>query len=196
MAIGAFKEQYQGLPGDIRNAERYWSDEGTLNGNGNGHIDVEEIFAAWHQLALSHMIIGNGFVSVEGGVSSGAYVPQLGAEVPKSRNLKNIGFGFRSGKIYASNGEYWEDVLGRKILGEYIQTGAPEENTSYLNKAVFNNETAFMIDKKIDDGKPGSGIFLVSAPDGTGKCIQGNSYQTDYDFDSEVAECIGIFIFE
>lgn len=203
MAIDSFKERYNSLPGDLRSAERYWgtysstNPEGTRNGNGNKHIDIAEIFAGWHQLALSKIITGNFFVSLEGSNNPGAHIPTLGVEVPKSKHLLNVGFGFRGGKkIYSSNGKYWEDALGRKISGEYLEIGNSKQGTSYLNKAVFTNEAAFFIDQKIDDAKPGSGIFLVSATDNSNGCINGNNHQTEYNLNSLNIECVGIFIFE
>lgn len=101
-AVRTFEERYDGLPGDLPNAESLWGTasscppaagsvvaSGTCNGNGNGRIgdhnaaaEIYEQFTAWQQLAYAGLIPGH-YTGAVGTASS--YHALIGQNVPASR---------------------------------------------------------------------------------------------------------------
>src|SRR4051794_31617755 len=86
--VNTFREKYQGLPGDMKNAESYWGTASggcpdgagtgtqTCNGNGNNQVegitsvaDPYETFRFWQHLANAGLVEGQ-YTGVTGGASN------------------------------------------------------------------------------------------------------------------------------
>lgn len=160
-----FRDKYIAIPGDMATAENFWgSDAGcpatpytatphvaTCNGDGNGHIDgTREPFRAWQHMANAGFIDGL-YTGVLG--AGGAAHHQLDVNAPAS-TLDGGGFdifwlGNKSGDANFYDG-YYPVRLG---------IGAPS-GTSYFYNPLFTPAEALAIDRKIDDGAPGTGNVM------------------------------------
>ncbi len=188
-AIGAFKLQYDYLPGDMPNAYSYWgasagctnamqTDVG-CNGNGdkrirwsNGVGSFMEGLLIWMHLSQAKLISGsyNGLSTYAGnGATAGVNVPP--------GPLPNSGW-------WASN-----------TYSEYAMPGYPATlkpssmigiGTYFVNNAyvgsLFAPAEAASIDSKIDDGLPQTGIAFAGGGCGgswvcSTNCNTGNTYK-------------------
>jgi len=166
-AINTFYTQYNALPGDMSNAEKYWGQdtsgcpglgdgEGTCDGNGDGYIRgyLTENVRAWQQLTLSEIVIerytADSSLAYEKNVpeaSIGDSFYKLGTAGDLSTNSDD-GWTTVNHPIYEQKGAY----LG---LGGYSDSGGAA-------MAALKAEAAFTIDKKIDDGNASSGAMVVT----------------------------------
>lgn len=162
IATHIFRDKYFALPGDMSNAYAFFSTDpscttnttvtatnpNACNGNGNGLLDYDngEMYEFWYHLSISGLIEGK---------YSGWFYPQNppfnslepGRNAPFSKAGKGTFFvaynyplswrGYATGDINSSR--------NRISYGEL--TGS----------RVLNAGEAWNIDKKLDDGKPGSG---------------------------------------
>ncbi len=145
-----FRTKYHALPGDMPNATSFWAT--TVNGNGDEQVALgPEMFRYWQQLSLANMINGP-FSGVAG--SGGAVNAVPGINVPA----------FRGGGGYVL---YWVGtVFGLTTLYDdsYLHVfslGAVGNSNSYTDRPVLTASEAQRIDKKIDDGLPGSGKVMA-----------------------------------
>jgi prepilin-type N-terminal cleavage/methylation domain-containing protein len=194
-ALKAFKEKYKALPGDMPNATSYWpqvssgctSQAGpkgqTCNGDGNERINEHwdgqehEVFRAWQHLELAGLYPGD-FSGVRGPNTVYEMVP--GVNVPKS----TVSFG-----VYALH--YWSNIKGSN---SYTQA-APFNNLNYdpdcgncitlgaysggQNTApIMSPNEALALDKKIDDGRAGSGNITPGKPSYNPGCATTDTPET------------------
>ncbi|MFZ4542199.1 MAG: type II secretion system protein, partial [Rickettsiales bacterium] len=194
-AVQTYRDKYFALPGDNTNATMLWGKDnaacaahtgtaataGTCNGDGDGRIEpaaaassTGEIQQFWKQLALAGLIEGT-FPGISDSGSAGHC--NVGSACPRAR-IANAGWavewrGNYAGDSYAYTADY----------GNYLVMGT--QNAVYLpNNSVLRPTEAWNIDKKVDDGKPGTGtmIALEGAAWGgaaTSKCTTSTS-QSDY----------------
>ncbi len=173
-AYNTFRGKYNALPGDMRNATDYWgtasggcpsgarSGTQTCNGNGDGFIGgvwdgnnptfVESSLAMQH-LALSGLIQG----SFTGYPTAGCTycAMQIGTNAP-STSIQGATFMFYSQST--GHASFFGVVPKRALL--FGNTGG--DTYVPVLPALKPSETQ-AIDNKIDDGKPGTGIFVVSS---------------------------------
>jgi len=170
-AIYTFRDKYFYLPGDMPNATDFWQSAGgngqdaaclnatsvdgsTCNGNGNGHLHFydgvsttagQEWFHAWVHLANAGLVEGT--YTGRRVADDRQAVP--GVNVPTSK-LGEAGFTLMSldtpGSTYWYTGNYNPMIL----LGSISSNGETRGE-------VLSGSEAWGIDKKIDDGKPGTG---------------------------------------
>jgi prepilin-type N-terminal cleavage/methylation domain-containing protein len=172
-AIQAFKDKYNYLPGDLPTAEAIWGGETncprgpvytnapraiTCNGDGNGIIEGLESLRSWQQLANSELISGayNGLSSGNINMPFARVVSDLDVNVPKS-SIKTGGFNF----FYQAP---LDDSTALFFAGEYghvLVLGSPIDQKISAG-SIITPVDALSVDKKIDDGLPGSGIISVS----------------------------------
>jgi prepilin-type N-terminal cleavage/methylation domain-containing protein len=150
-AIDNFKQKYKAFPGDMPNATSFWgaydattNPTGTANGNGDEFITWNtEGLTAWQQLAASGFITGK-YTGVLGTVNLEAGVNQ-----PES------GITGTSYSIQSDSARVW-NVTNYRYLGlAKISSDGSANNTSAISA-----QNAQLIDKKIDDGLPGTGKIL------------------------------------
>ena len=185
-ALGAFREKYSALPGDMTNAVKFWgaapaassdadgpdgacmvtttpsTDATTCNGNGDGHIVDPEMFRAWQHLANAGLVEG-----VYTGVTSGpiaTFMSAAGTNVPRSKLAQGgwtlIWLGSGGGSYFTIN---YRNALA---LGANAMM-------SISNGAFLKAEDAYTIDMKIDDGKPNTGIVSAFPSASRPNCTAG-----------------------
>jgi hypothetical protein len=147
-AVMAFQDRYHQLPGDYAAASANISCDPSpcVNGNGNGHVEagtggaIHEEILAWQHL------------SAAGYLSSG-YRMSPGESIATPQNTPRNIFGGYLELAYDANWGY----TGNGAARHNIKTG------NYVAAAVLGE-----VDRKIDDGKPGSGRFQFSRYAGFG----------------------------
>lgn len=166
MAVDNFSLQYGGLPGDLKNAESFWTNDRVSNGNNNSKIDTNgESFQAWLHLSLAQMISGT--------YSGGGINIVLGDNIPASR-YGQAGYDL----LWVDDPGEWRDNQGRSYAGNYAMYGAKgtQSEESRLVKSSLIPEDAYSIDNKLDNGYPGSGVVLAIAGEENKVCFNGNEY--------------------
>lgn len=165
-AMAAFRDKYQALPGDITNATSFWgiaggttgndatcanassTDARTCNGNGDGQIlnytGSYETFRIYQHLANAGLL--------EGVYSGTGASPMPGSNIPTTRLDAKAGWlmgynGNVSGSANAFNGFFGN---GMNLFAWY---GASP-------RSIMTPSEAWNIDKKLDDGGPGTGVVI------------------------------------
>ncbi len=181
-AVRQFQDKYEELPGDISRATEIWGVAGgtgsdqtcvltdsstlanpkaTCNGNGNGFVDsvlacstgneqwcYGERHRAWQQLSNAEMISGRytgRTTSPSAAVGGADYTPGINA--PSSSLQSGAGFQLISMGQTTGNACYFDipQSLNAIALGR--------NNGNYIKPSMFAE-----IDRKLDDGKPGTGL--------------------------------------
>lgn len=215
-ALYTFRDKYFSLPGDMRNAVKFWgaqaggtadginatcaalthtspaTDERTCNGNGDGNIDdasntyPHERYRFWQHLANAGLIEGS-YTGV-GGVS-GVNDAVIGENVPAAR-ISNTGFSVK----------YWVTSSCVDIFCHGPQNTMTIGDESYGNAMtrgpILSPEEMWNLDTKLDDGKPGTG-WVRNYPTGGAYddgCTSSATQSTaEYVF-SETAKVCGIYL--
>lgn len=177
-ATHTFRDKYMGLPGDFRNATRFWNLQvvgsncvsnhglsaagtpGVCDGDGNGSVywgasagnEANESFQFWRHLASAGLIEGT-YNGLAGPVSNFVAVlpPAANANVPASR-IGRAGYtisGSSTGTVPSGNPQWFEGSL-RNVL--FFGTVA-----NYTSGAALKPEEAWNLDTKMDDGQPARG---------------------------------------
>lgn len=179
-AIIQFRQQYSGLPGDIRNATNYWgaascpngpgSGTATCDGNGNRLIERwDEMYRSWQHLTNAKLISGNlsGTYTDVGG--RGVGVP--GENIPADR-LPGSGWSMLSLNPNSDSEFGYSDASTR--VANWLVVGM-NSTSDYAVLPLVRTADAYEIDLKVDDGKPGSGSVLGGP---AGQCATGNTGRT------------------
>ncbi len=192
-AIQAFKLQYDGFPGDIREAYDYWgvaagcTDTFSLNppysgcnGNGNGTIETRENRRAWQHLSLADIIPGTyAGVWANAAANGGASLAEYNSVYPPS----------------ATDGNY--TIVGYPATGNRFHLSSPDTSGSQVTptEGTISPPDARLIDKKLDDGAPSTGSVMTQGAPMPGfsyaDCIDG----TRYDVSITTPNCIMLFFF-
>lgn len=171
-ATNSFRDKYQALPGDMKNAVKFWgaADGGTADGidaaclavntpptgtetcNGNGDGKLDEIWRYWQHLANAGLIEGTfyGFgVPGDGGI-------ELGKNSPASK-LSGAGWnvtylGQNSGDTIVS-----DSLLPDGKYGHTFTFGGTDPGEPLAIYGAIKAEEAYNIDMKLDDGLPHKG---------------------------------------
>jgi hypothetical protein len=170
-AFLAFQDRFRAPPGDYGSASTNLNCGATacLNGNGNGRIEpgtggaIHEEILAWHHLMASGFLRG-GYIMANSGVNA-----------PTPDNTPNNVFG---GYLEIAFDSSW-GYSGNTITRHNIKTGN--------NVPV---QILAEVDRKSDDGRPGSGRFQFSTYAGAGTapviggtpngCADANSANTSW----------------
>ncbi len=212
-AINTFRNKYNCLPGDCPNAQTFWGTDtscptgdeydqsphtATCNGNGNGVIgkygdpwpESYEWWRAWQELAVAGLIEGqysghslpNGYAAV--GCSPGQ-------NVPKSRFAKGAGYQLMD---YSNANALYPDAFFLRPNRTTIMLGLAGGNGA-CNGQLMRAVDALQIDRKTDDGKPATGLMLVSkTTDYNHHCVTTTVDATaEYDPTSLFYDCLPMF---
>lgn len=155
-----FKLAYNELPGDLSNADSFWSscvDSGpnTCNGDGNGYIEIShnsqyEGMRVWQHLTLANILSGS-YTGL--GVSGG----------PNSSRLRG---GINAPESPFNGGCYFFQRNANE--GSHILSGT-ETGAHYCTNALFTPTQAYNIEMKVDGTfDPDSGNFRVETGDDVG----------------------------
>ena len=172
IAIKTFSNKYGALPGDMANATDFWgaadpnpvtcqatSSTGTIatcNGTGDGHIsdfwtpphNRYEAYRAWQQLANAGLIKGN----YSGTWSGGAAHHVGGVNCPEPAANKSLAYSV----FYSSiNNPGFYNMAGHTFITLGQETAGWEPNDP-----AFSSQEMYMIDQKMDDGKPYQGKII------------------------------------
>lgn len=163
-ALNAFKLQYNGLPGDLISASRYWGascDATTSNCDGNGDRIIDnpnsttdnESIRAWQHLALAKLIPGT--YTGQGVVAGGSLATiRFSVNAPIS-SITNTGFSISGSGAWGTTGNLFQ--YGKQAPGYWASYSAvtPQE--------------AFNLDMKTDNGTANTGTLYT---------IRGDEYYT------------------
>ena len=211
-ATQAFKQQYQGLPGDMNNVTSFWGVAGgtgsdttcstttstttaTCNGNGDGMVYVQsghwgEVYRFWQHLSNAKMIEGSYTGSTTG---HAANTPSPGLNAPQSKFGANVGWSIIvSGQSLPSGG-----FEGGWFNADYGQGHTFIFGTSCANTtcgAAITPKDGWAIDKKIDDGKPGMGNVIATEYANCTNAASMNDLGTTYKLATTSPVCALVFL--
>ncbi len=196
-AIQAFRTKYSELPGDMTRATSFWGTDpagcpnlgtwglvpraATCNGNGNGFIQnpgsdygvsamYEQVYA-WQHLANAGLIKG-AFTGTPGPAS---YVDMRpGINIPAGK-VPNSGFELYSFVASSAKASWFLNPINNQ---HFIVYGGVVGGTGEAFSRITTTADALFMDKKIDDGKPGTGILTST------NSTFGTDYPTCSDTDS------------
>ena len=210
-SISAFRDKYQGYPGDFRDATRFWGRAstslgcttnssaavalpGTCDGDGDGFIEnptaignYGEIFLFWQQLAYAGLIEGN-YTGYSGAGGTGHSIP--GTNVPAGR-ISSSGWSAQYIGNYAGSAS---DMFALDY-GNLLLTGL-SQSTNHTNIPMLRPEEAWNIDTKLDDGAPAFGRVVTRH---YSNCTSGTVSQTSfaasvYNLSNNSIACVLYFI--
>jgi len=200
-SVKIFKVAYDYLPGDFPDAGKIWGDacggdEAAPNGcvgNADGFVSYLEMFRFWQHLQLAEAM-DKSFTGISGGSSYAA-----GSD-PWHNESNAYESRYEDGLLYQVHytGNNW---LNYGIKNHLIRLGK-NDNGPYYNSqgGSFTAKKVYLVDKKIDDGKPLVGFiqghiaYLGSGWD-TKICSRWyGSYDTAfYDIDDDNTACQIVF---
>ena len=147
IAYLGFQDRFRALPGDYPTPLAQANIPGTPNGCGvaggtcgNGVIDLNENLVVWNQLSKANFITG----SYTGAVGAGAtFVPPTAATNPTNPF---------SGYLMLANDQDYGDA----------NLPVPNPATNIKTGGNVPAATVAEIDRKVDDGAPGTGSFRIA----------------------------------
>jgi len=170
-ASNGFVDKYGQYPGDFSRASALLAvkPDGVspqIDGNGNGRVNGlgndDESLEYWQHLAAADLISGiNGVAPVPG---VGIPVGRIPGSAWNAVNARTTGA---------------ELCLDCSLVGNYWRLGAPNEAALTTQGLIAPNES-YLLDIKIDDGSPISGMIQAREGDGVadGGCLSGQEYAT------------------
>lgn len=181
-ALNSFRDKYSAIPGDMRNAVKFWGAQigattdgadatcaalttastttSTCNGNGDGIIDNSgygtgyEQFRFWQHLANAGLIEGT-YSGVLGSAGNFLYaIP--GTNVPRGRIS---GSGWSATNWTTAGDAYWWVLTAQRMGNYFVFGGETTSSGTYVqtHAGILLPAEAWNIDLKLDDGKPGTG---------------------------------------
>jgi prepilin-type N-terminal cleavage/methylation domain-containing protein len=196
-ATSRFVARYKSTPGDMIDASTNWT--GAFNGDGDGYVDnavatasvASEPFAFWRHLQLADELD----ISMSGTNGAGAGVElQPGLNVPAGKLSGSAWF--------VGWGAY--NVLGAARMFNitpasnfFLFTGATTAAT--IGTPILTPSEAFNVDRKLDDGAPGTGKVIglgwnntCSTP--TSGVASDSNFVTQYRGTDETYQCSLVFL--
>lgn len=198
-ATAAFRDKYFAIPGDFRDATRFWgrldnstdcvtnssaivTTPGACDGNGSGGHNGSnyEPQQYWRQLALAGLIEGtySGLPAVLAQGWSGV----IGTALPRSK-LSRAGWTTDNLGTYGGDSTYFKGSYGNSLE---IATQASNE---FPASPVLRPEEAWNIDTKMDDGKPGTGKVYATTWSSCTNAAAFTDTTTTYKLDSTSIAC-------
>lgn len=179
-AYYSFKEQYNGMPGDIIDAQDFWGQDltsgagsrvpkkETINGNGDNTIAIcTEEYRAWQQLSDAGLIEGT-FTGVPG--ANGACHGVPGQNVPTGK-ISNTGYSMSGyGPFTSDTNNYDLGAVAQQITFGLVNS--PNDPNGYALTA----REMYGLDVKMDDGKPGTGNIRTYKSTWQPNCVSGSAY--------------------
>ncbi len=175
-AIGAFRDKYFAIPGDMSNAQSFWgvaatcpgisstAAAGVCNGNGDGLISFtaatsNEMFGSWEHLANAGLVEGT-YTGNSGDTTAANPTAIIGTNVPRSK-MNGGGWTLNGwGSMPVADPNLFDGNYGNAFL--FGATMASNTTGTPLLKP----EEAWNIDTKVDDGMPATG--RVRSPENAG----------------------------
>ncbi|PIR39654.1 MAG: hypothetical protein COV35_03885 [Alphaproteobacteria bacterium CG11_big_fil_rev_8_21_14_0_20_39_49] len=202
LAYKTFKEQFNAVPGDMRNASAYWN--GVPDGNGDGYIS--------HAVDNAY-ITSNENIKFFQHLSAAKLIPERFENVWAINigypSLKiNPEFGMVAGGFIATNAvptQYQlsvENILKRYNALLVMEVTRPDLHSVYHNdyQGTGSAKTYYAVDMKIDDGLAVKGLFKayrawdLQRGNINGNCLDGIDGQ--YDLTNHDPACHAIYVME
>lgn len=175
-AVHSFRDRYHALPGDLRNATRFWgaadgttgltagcvyiksTGTETCNGNGDGLLYglSGEQYRMWQHLANAGLVEGTYTGAPQNTMSAHNRYAAAGINIPASK-LSNAAWYAENGGVHDGSGWAWP---GNHAPNVFIY-GAVEA-TDITEVPILRPQEAWNIDIKLDDGKPALGKIVTS----------------------------------
>jgi len=159
---------------------------GTCNGDGNGILDngagasqEGEPWMYWQHLSNAELINGE-FTGLAG--SGGAGHAVVGENVPESK-LSGAGWTMQTWNNSAATGAFVKYYKNNFVFG--VVAGAAHATSG----PMLTPTEAWNLDKKTDDGKPGTGSFMVSSITICTNAANNTDYGADYLLTSDDIAC-------
>lgn len=216
-AIHTFRDKYFALPGDMRNATKFWgaqtgaatdgivtacanlttpaTSQATCNGNGDGYIGLSsaghgfERFRAWQHLANAGLIEGTyDGIPAEGGINGNDVI--VGDNSPRGR-ISNAGVSITH-VVTSDAPTHFVDGVSANV---FVYGGNHSAGPNYGH--VLSNEEAWNIDTKMDDGLPAQGSVFSWKTTSTivPNCATNSTSAAEYDLTRTGNQCSLFFIF-
>jgi Tfp pilus assembly protein PilE len=178
-AVMAFQDRYHQLPGDYAGASDNIPCDPSpcMNGNGNGHVEAGTAGAIHEEILAWQHLYAAGYLSI-------SYRMLTGETTATPLNTPRNVFGGYLELGYDANWGY----SGNGATRHNIKTG------NYVTAAVLGE-----VDRKIDDGQPGSGRFQFSryagfgaappAGGGAGACTDADTAMASWDVKANYDNC-------
>lgn len=169
-AMYSFRDKYNAVPGDMRNATEFWGTLGgdganatcqnmeatsraTCNGDGDGFIGgtaviYSERFRAWQHLANAGLIEGS-YTGRTDSSTSGSFIVTPGKNTPPSRMRASVIRFTTFGAMTTASSDIFAGIDAGNYLEFRHSAGSPP----------LKPEEAWNIEMKLDDGKPGTGMI-------------------------------------
>lgn len=161
VAFNTFKLKYNAVPGDMDNAQSYWTsciDAGadTCNGDGNGKVETsKETRRGWQHLSLSEIIPGQYTGFWNGGVTAGENYP---------------------GSIYGKDSVYDFTYTGT-VNSHIVIWGKVRSDQGSARSSIIAQEYARIIEDKYDDGDPHRGhIRIARGEENVNNCVDSGGW--------------------
>lgn len=199
-ALRSFRLVYDALPGDMVNANDYWSgcdislttDQCNGDGDGiinfvNGTSDVNETYVAWVHLSNAGLIDGT---------FTGVYedhTDMIGKNVPAS-SIKGAAYAFVNGTLTGWTGA--DDVTN---VNNHIRLAAPRDlgSNDRITLDAFAPAESSSLDVKMDDGIPGRGILVMHGNAISNGCVTSSDvFTSTYDFSESGDVCMPQYRFD
>lgn len=205
-AMMTFRDRYMALPGDFRDATRFWGKDnaacsshtgtatptGTCNGNGDGMVNAaaaagatSEMFQSWKQMALAGLIEGT-YSGVAGSESTTQHLIAVNAPPSKIGDVA-WGFGYQNNTAGGSDHVYAYDYSNALTIGK-----VPQGN--WADDPFISAQEAWNIDSKLDDGRAGYGKVHGMRRSCTNS-VNAFDYMSDYQLASTGQVCALFFRF-
>ena len=203
-SINTFKSKYNALPGDMRNAVRYWgaqaggttdgydttcralgfaspaTDARTCNGDGSGQIDWKEAWRGWQHLSNAGLTDGT-FTGVPGSGSDDTFGTP-GSNMPVAQVNRSIGFVF-----------VWVGTITTSAAffpGDYRHVFRLGTGNGVDQNSPFKAADVHQIETKVDDGKPGRGNIRVFIQSSRANCASTDDPATaEYQLTNQAGNC-------
>lgn len=174
-AIVQFKQKFGEVPGDMADAQNYWginpncgtiggvgTGTQTCNGNGNGLIEHKAVvpyeqYLVWQHLANAGLIPGQYTGASVLGSASPEYKCYPGINCPGGllSQAQTYYLQYCAGPVNGSTASYWDQPAGH-----YLFVGAAASYSGGFSAyPLLSAAEAFSLDSKVDDGKPGQGMW-------------------------------------
>lgn len=181
-AATSFKEIYGYWPGDMPNAEDYWST--ATNGDGDDEIQLDsgaphqEAWDFWLQLGGSGLINGT-YTGLPGSIG---YADAVANENAPAAPI--------SGHVWAVS---YSDAVATAdtfsyVFGNHFVFGM-EGSDGWPSAASFTPQESYQLDKKIDDGKPAKGRLRAFKWANCTEATARTELDTDYDLSNTEKVC-------
>jgi prepilin-type N-terminal cleavage/methylation domain-containing protein len=216
-AVSIFYLEYDGYPGDFKDAVDYWGDRapqscfssnpsGTRTCNGNGDKKITyltvgpewyEPFRFWQHLSISEILLKDYSGKTGSGCSDANFCINPGDTNPEGPYQGTAWNAFSNFFSHPDINNKTGKSHQRNFFALSNPSNHPSDSGRWNGPSLTANQ-AYSIDKKIDDGKPFKGIFVIMSGSEAGDCLDINNAEftnnsAQYNLSNNDIECLPLF---